>query len=62
MHSAVAYSIVSVIACSCASAAPFPLPAGRHFYTDEAIPDFDPDAAQQTWERILHFLNDIAQA
>jgi dienelactone hydrolase len=33
-----------------------------HFYTDEAIPDFDPDAAQQTWERILHFLNNIEQA
>ena len=30
-----------------------------HFYTDEAIPDFDPDAARQTWERILHFLNNI---
>lgn len=31
-----------------------------HFYTDEALSDYDPATTEQTWERVLTFLNTIA--
>lgn len=32
----------------------------RHFYTDETLSDYDPAATEQTWERVLTFLNTVA--
>lgn len=42
-----------------ASANVFLYPSVGHFYTDQALPDYDRDAADQTWERVLPFLSAI---
>ena len=31
-----------------------------HFHTDETLPEYDQAATEQTWERVLNFLNTIA--
>ena len=34
-------------------------PKVGHFFTDETLSDYDPAATDQTWERVLSFLNAI---
>ncbi len=41
------------------SADMFLYPSVGHFYTDQALPDYDRDATGQTWERVLTFLSAI---
>ncbi|RWA67065.1 dienelactone hydrolase family protein [Mesorhizobium sp.] len=37
----------------------FKYPNAGHFYTDEALPDYDPISSQRTWARVLEFLASI---
>lgn len=37
----------------------FAYPNVGHFFTDETLPDYDAAATDQTWERVLSFLNAI---
>lgn len=37
----------------------FTYPNVGHFFTDETLPDYDAAATDQTWERVLSFLNAI---
>ncbi|MER6596771.1 dienelactone hydrolase family protein [Micromonospora purpureochromogenes] len=34
----------------------FRYPGAGHLFTDPDVPDHDPGAAEQTWERVLTFL------
>lgn len=40
-----------------ASAAVHQYPGAGHFFTDESLPDFEPNAADATWTRVLQMLD-----
>ena len=40
----------------------FSYPNAGHFFTDQALSDYDAEASGRTWQRVLHFLETVAAA